>query len=137
MATHSSLLAWKSPWTEQTGGPGVSWGHSESDRTERLSTHTCTQSFNMAPIFQKQMVCLSQQYAFRAPTSVLPLQKKLFSVLNDSKICRNVHVFLFCYFFYKLVLTFLFLLIVWNFIIKIKMLTRSVSDNKFYRQLRE
>ena len=46
MTTHSSILAWKVPWTEEPGGlqrrlvgysPG---GHKESDMTERLSTHT-------------------------------------------------------------------------------------------------
>ena len=37
MATHSSTLAWKIPWTEEPGwqdtvGP---WGHKELDTTER------------------------------------------------------------------------------------------------------
>ena len=31
MATGSRALAWKSPWTEEPGGP---WGHKESDRAE-------------------------------------------------------------------------------------------------------
>ena len=32
METHSSILAWKTPWVEE---PGYSpWGHKESDRTE-------------------------------------------------------------------------------------------------------
>ena len=37
MATHPSILAWRSPWTE---GPGGIWsvGLTESDRTKRLST---------------------------------------------------------------------------------------------------
>ena len=41
MATHSSILAWRIPWTEE---PGYSpWGHKESDTTERLiHTHTHT-----------------------------------------------------------------------------------------------
>ena len=39
MATRSSILAWKIPWTEQPGGYSH-WGHKESDTTERLSTHT-------------------------------------------------------------------------------------------------
>ena len=34
MAAHSSILAWKTPWTEKPGGL-QSWGHKESD-TERL-----------------------------------------------------------------------------------------------------
>ena len=33
MATHSSTLAWRVPWTEEPGSP---WGHKESDTTERL-----------------------------------------------------------------------------------------------------
>ena len=31
MATHSNILAWRIPWTEEPGG---SWGHKESDTTE-------------------------------------------------------------------------------------------------------
>ena len=33
MATHSSTLAWKIPWTEELGGL-QSMGHKESDTTE-------------------------------------------------------------------------------------------------------
>ena len=35
MATHSSILAWKIPWTEK---PGIyrPWGRKESDTTEQL-----------------------------------------------------------------------------------------------------
>ena len=35
MTTHSSLLAWRIPWTEEPGGYGP-WGGKE-DMTERLS----------------------------------------------------------------------------------------------------
>ena len=38
MATHSSMLAWKIPWTEESGGL-QSMGCKESDTTEQL-THT-------------------------------------------------------------------------------------------------
>ena len=38
MATHSSILAWKIPWTEKPGGLYSPWGHIESDTTERLTT---------------------------------------------------------------------------------------------------
>ena len=34
MATHSSILAWKIPWTEELGGNNP-WGREESDTTER------------------------------------------------------------------------------------------------------
>ena len=33
MTTHSSILAWKIPWTEEPGGL-QSMGHKESDMTE-------------------------------------------------------------------------------------------------------
>ena len=35
MATHSSILAWKIPWTEEPGGSP--WGHKELDMTQRLT----------------------------------------------------------------------------------------------------
>ena len=33
MATDSSILAWRIPWTEESGGYSL-WGHKESDMTE-------------------------------------------------------------------------------------------------------
>ena len=36
MATHSSILAWKIPWTEESGGP-QSMGSQESEQTEGLN----------------------------------------------------------------------------------------------------
>ena len=38
MATHSSILAWRIPWTEELGGL-QSMGSNESDTTERLHFH--------------------------------------------------------------------------------------------------
>ena len=37
MATHSSTLAWRTPWTEEPGGLYSPRGHKESDTTERLT----------------------------------------------------------------------------------------------------
>ena len=37
MATHSSILAWKTPWTEEPGRLYSPWGHKESDMTEWLT----------------------------------------------------------------------------------------------------
>ena len=34
MATHSSILAWKIPWTEELGAGYCPWGHKESGTTE-------------------------------------------------------------------------------------------------------
>ena len=41
MATHSSILAWRIPWTEEPGGL-QSLGSQESDTTERQSARTRT-----------------------------------------------------------------------------------------------
>ena len=41
MAAHSSILAWRIPWTEESGS---AWGHKESDTTEyKQSTMTTIQ----------------------------------------------------------------------------------------------
>ena len=37
MAIHSTILAWKIPWTEEPGRLYSPWGHKESDMTERLT----------------------------------------------------------------------------------------------------
>ena len=37
MATHSSILAWRMPWTEEPGSYSP-WGRGELDLTEWLST---------------------------------------------------------------------------------------------------
>ena len=39
MATHSSILAWRIPWTEEPGKLCSSWGRKELDMTEQ-PTHT-------------------------------------------------------------------------------------------------
>ena len=48
MATHSSILAWRIPWTEEPVGYSP-WGHKESDTTEQLhftsQTHIQIYSF--------------------------------------------------------------------------------------------
>ena len=38
MATHSSMLAWRTPRTEEPGSGHSPWGRKESDATERLDT---------------------------------------------------------------------------------------------------
>ena len=37
MATHSSILAWRIPWTEEPDRLYSPWGHKKSDTTERLT----------------------------------------------------------------------------------------------------
>ena len=44
MATHSSILAWRIPWTEKPGGLWSPWSRIELDTTERLThAHAHTQ----------------------------------------------------------------------------------------------
>ena len=51
MATHSSILAWRIPWTEQPGGLQSLWGLQESDVTEQPSTHSSSLSGNRLPAY--------------------------------------------------------------------------------------
>ena len=39
MATHSSVLAWRIPWTEEPGGLHSPWGCKELDSTELIWQH--------------------------------------------------------------------------------------------------
>ena len=50
-ATHSSILAWRIPWTEEPGGLYNPWGYKELDTTELLmqdfySIWPCIQVFD-------------------------------------------------------------------------------------------
>ena len=49
MTTHSSILAWRVPWTEEPGGYGPE-GCKELDTTE-VTVHTCTQLLHTAVDF--------------------------------------------------------------------------------------
>ena len=61
MATHSSILAWRIPWTEELGGL-QSTGRKESDMTERLhfpggsTWHGATKphAITIEPVLQSQ-----------------------------------------------------------------------------------
>ena len=50
MTTHSSILAWRIPWTEEPGGL-QSMGSQESDMTKQLSTHTNVSIKDLTAIF--------------------------------------------------------------------------------------
>ena len=39
MATHTSILTWETPWTEESGGLQF-MGHKEANTTENMHTHT-------------------------------------------------------------------------------------------------
>ena len=50
MATHSSILAWRIPWTEEPGGLSP-WGREESDVTGRLKHGILTPETNRNSVF--------------------------------------------------------------------------------------
>ena len=50
MTTHSSILAWRIPWTEEPGGL-QSMGSQESAMTKQLSTHTNVSIKDLTAIF--------------------------------------------------------------------------------------
>ena len=57
MATHSSILGWRIPWTEEPGGRGRGyspWDHKQSDGTERLSL-----SLKLGPAWIRSFACES------------------------------------------------------------------------------
>ena len=47
MATHSSILAWEIPWTEEPEGYSL-WGGKESDATEQAHTHALNTYYSPA-----------------------------------------------------------------------------------------
>ena len=47
MATHSIILAWRTPWTEEPGGYSP-WGRKESDTTEATQHTQVIKHFYMA-----------------------------------------------------------------------------------------
>ena len=49
MATHSSILAWRIPWTEKPGGL-QSTGSQRVTRLQRLSTHACILAIEPLPV---------------------------------------------------------------------------------------
>ena len=57
MAIHSSILPWRTPWTEEPGEYRP-WGFRESDTTERLSTTHSTYSLHMRLCVLNIQVCL-------------------------------------------------------------------------------
>ena len=62
MATHSSVLAWKIPWTEGPGGY-IPRGHRESDTTERLSLHFTSEEDELSDLL-KAIRAATSPYSF-------------------------------------------------------------------------
>jgi len=67
MAIHSSILAWKIPWTEEPAGYS-SWGCKEFDTTEHAHTHTYTHTYifhiYISNIYTHMCVCAHKDKKF-------------------------------------------------------------------------
>ena len=55
METHSSILAWKIPWTEQPAGCSP-WGCKELDKIEQLNMHACVKVLHVLPMYSKWVI---------------------------------------------------------------------------------
>ena len=60
MATHSSILLWRIPWTEEPGRLYSPWSRKESDRTEQLP-----QVSNQVNLQCLRVGCNTGQFFFR------------------------------------------------------------------------
>ena len=92
MASHSSTLAWKIPWTEEPGGCSP-WGHKESNTTERLHFHfslSCIGEGNGNPL---QCSCLENPRDggawWAAVYGVAQSRTRLKQLSSSSSIQRN------------------------------------------------
>ena len=74
MATHSSFLAWRIPWTEELGCYSP-WGCKELDTTEQLSMHTHVHTGTLASGPAKRVQNQQEKGTFR--TDFWTLWKKV------------------------------------------------------------
>ena len=76
LSTHSSILAWRIPWTEELGGL-QSTGHKESDTTEQLhwdyprQTNLCdSYGHYTSPIYTKYQLKMYRSFYHSSPVGV-------------------------------------------------------------------
>ena len=72
MATHSSILAWRIPWTEEPSGYSPC-GHNESDTTEKLNNNNL-EMVTLYPIYAKYQLPSFSSLSWRFE---IPFLKKL------------------------------------------------------------
>ena len=67
MATHSSILAWEIPWTEEPGSLQSMGSQKESEMTQQLNNNQCTHThieFSVSTLISKKLKEFSFQGKF-------------------------------------------------------------------------
>ena len=84
MAIHSSILAWRIPWTEELGSP---WDYTKSDTTE-AAEHTLTHGSFISSFLRSLHTVLPVAVSIYIPTRVLR-QLPLFKASPAFIVCRS------------------------------------------------
>ena len=92
MATHSNILAWRIPWTEEPGGL-QSTGRKELDTTERLTLHFhSVQSLSRVRLFATPWTTARQASLSFISQSMLKLMSiELVMPFNHLTLCHFLH----------------------------------------------
>ena len=69
MATHSSILAWEIPWTEEPGGHAIHGAAKESDMTWQLNNNTVSEK--VVSTMMKRTVEMGSKDSWRGGAAVL------------------------------------------------------------------
>ena len=76
MATHSSILAWRIPWTEKPGGLQFMGSRRVRTGLERLGTHTCTHLEPYVKFYSRTDFCYQKTNGFLALQNLSLLLRK-------------------------------------------------------------
>ena len=76
MATHSTILAWKIPWTGKFGRL-QSMGSQKSDKTEQLSTHT-----HIWGVLSLMYILFKHNWTFLGQEKLISISKTLTPILR-------------------------------------------------------
>ena len=94
MTTHSSILAWRIPWTEEPGSLHSPWGRKESDTTEGL-THTHIYIYQYVCIGTMVMLVASRRLHWISAAKFRPYHSQKcnpFTLQGPLKLSHNIPV---------------------------------------------